>query len=591
MYNKSILDDIRDRISIAAYIGERIPLKKAGRNYKGLCPFHNEKTPSFNVSDDKQIYHCFGCGSGGDIFEFVMKFEGQDFGEAVKNLALRAGVEIPRDANAYDDKEEGARAKKKKWCLRVNEVAREFFVARLNDEKSGKRARDYLQTRGITEEILTQHFLGYADNSWDSLGSYLEAKKVPLELASELGLLKQNDRGGYYDFFRDRIIFPIVSKGGDVLGFGGRKLSGDEKEAKYLNSPDSFIYHKSNTVYGLDLAAAPIRSRDSAIFVEGYMDLIALRQSGIDNVVAPLGTALTEGHLRLVGRLTRNFVLIFDGDEAGIKASLRALEIFIAFGAMPRVVILPAGEDPDTMVRKEGREAFEKRIKEAGSLFDFFVDRAVAKAGPGAKGKAEAASHVVQELSLMKDGLERNIYAKAAAEKIGIDYADLKAAADRGAQPKGRQGSEAKGAAEDASSEAAEMALVRAMLVRPEISGRVFESVDSSMFRDEWCRSVAAILKEGISCGQKNLSNIVDSVDDNELALQMRAAALEGVDIPEEELEPYVDDCMRRLKERSVKERLSEINGEIRLAETSRDEARILSLLDEKKRLVREMHE
>lgn len=343
MFNQEILGDIRDRIPIVSFIGERIPLKKAGRNYKGLCPFHQEKTPSFMASDEKQIFHCFGCGEGGDIFKFLMKFEGLSFAEAVRQLADRAGVMLPKDAFAKDPDEEMAR--KKKWCLRVNQVAAEYFFNALKGP-SGGVARNYLKSRGILDETWTQLFLGYAEKGWDGLIRHLEEKKVPLELAEELGLLKRkSDSKGYYDFFRDRLMFPIISQRGEVIGFSGRALDANDKEAaKYLNSPDSLIYHKSNCVYGLNAAADAIRKTDQVILVEGNIDLVSLHQAGFKNVVAPLGTALTSGHIRLLSRYSKNVVVIFDGDEAGSKASTRALPLFIEAGLTPRAVAMPDGE-------------------------------------------------------------------------------------------------------------------------------------------------------------------------------------------------------------------------------------------------------
>nr|HPM42139.1 DNA primase [bacterium] len=299
MFSKQLLADIKDRTSIVGYIGERVPLKRAGRNYKGCCPFHNEKTPSFNVSDEKGIFHCFGCGEGGDVIQFVMKFDGLSFAEAVRHLAGRAGVEIPAALDPREAEKEEESSRKKRYMLRINEIARDWFMGRLVDAKAGAAARKYLQDRGISEEIWKQHFLGYADNSWDALLHHLEEKRAPRDLAEELGLLKRREGGGCYDFFRDRIIFPIVSARGEVLGFSGRALRADEG-AKYINSPDSLIYHKSNCVYGMNRAQGPIRAADNAVLVEGNVDLISLHQAGVENVVAPLGTALTAGHVRLL---------------------------------------------------------------------------------------------------------------------------------------------------------------------------------------------------------------------------------------------------------------------------------------------------
>jgi len=411
MYPQTILDEIKDKVSIAALISERVPLKKAGRNFKGNCPFHSEKTPSFMVSDEKQIYHCFGCGEGGNVFNFFMKFDNISFPEAVEMLAERSSVTLPKpEKSAAVSQKEDALTRKRKWAYRLNQIVTEYFHNNLKDPKVGADAANYLKSREIIPEKIAQHFLGYAEDRWDGLVSHLKEKQVPLDLATELGLIKKRNSGdGYYDFFRHRIVCPVITPGyakgnqpgaGRVVAFSGRTFGkpktseGREDPAKYLNSPDSVVYHKSYTVFGLNVAIEAIRKTDLIVIVEGNLDVLRLHQEGILNVVAPLGTAVTSGHVSLLKRYTKNFVVIFDGDEAGKKAAFRSLPVFLEAGLIPKAVMMPEGEDPDSFVLKNGAEKFGKLIENAQVLFECVIDDTVERLGKGTDGKVK----VVEEL-------------------------------------------------------------------------------------------------------------------------------------------------------------------------------------------------
>lgn len=583
MYSKSILSEIRDRISIASFIGERIPLKRAGRNMKGLCPFHNEKTSSFMVSDDKGIYHCFGCGEGGDIFRFVMKFDGIDFAESVKFLAGRTGIELPKET--YDPKQkdkEDAALQKKRYAFRINEIARDYFHGLLVEQNSGAAARSYLEGRGIKKEFFTQLFLGFADNNWEGLAAHLKKKGAPLDLAAELGLVKQRDGGGYYDFFRNRIIFPIVSPRGEILGFGGREF-GEETGAKYLNSPDSIIYHKSNCLYGLDRAKDAIRSEDRAVFVEGYMDQVMLAQNGIINAVAPLGTALTTGHLKLISRQTRNLVVVFDGDEAGKRATMRSLEIFLEIGLSPRVAPLPAGEDPDTLVRKEGEKKFRKRIEDAVSLFEYFVDQVIGDEGSDASGRVAASGRIVPILKLVSDPTERSIYRRYAAQRLNVDEKSLEKSIGFGT---GELVKQKKFDKTNLYIRNAERLLIESLLGKPEIAEAVFTKISPEDFEDDWYKTIAAILlSRWREEGTLNMGELIESLSDLELASELRKMSIENSSPDENEIKELVGDCIIKLKERPKILRLATINDEIRQAEMTGDEDRLMELLTEKKTL------
>ncbi len=587
MYSKEILNKIRDRISIGSFVGERVELKRAGRHLKGRCPFHNEKTPSFMVADDKQIFHCFGCGEGGDVFSFAMKYEGLNFYEAVKYLAGIAGVELPKDQSEEDRSKESENDRKKKLLFRVNEIARDYFISRLRDESAGAKARGYLQDRGIKEEICKQHFLGFADNSWDALCKHLSSRRVPLELAAELGLLKKNDRGGYYDFFRGRLMFPIISPRNEIIGFGGRVIEKGDDSAKYLNSPDSLIYHKSNSVYGLDQAVQAIRTADYALLVEGYMDLISLRQEGFANTVAPLGTALTEGHLRLLVRYTKNFVLIFDGDEAGERATVRSLELFIPSGIMPRVVRLPREDDPDSFVRKYGADAFREKIKSSVPLFEFFVSQVASGSRMDAVGKVGSVAKVVPFLKMMTGPVERGIYARMSAGRLGVDEGDLLKAIDGAKQIKAAQASPPKRAGAPASG--VERTFISAILAAPSLAAEALEKTGTDVFRDEWLKNAAEAIASNIS-SRKTLSvgELLSNLGDSEQAKQLRAMALESQELDDAELKDLVFDCAEKLLARRTEEKIDGLNEEIARAEAKGDDERLFELLRQKQTLAQQ---
>ncbi|UCF95264.1 MAG: DNA primase, partial [Desulfobacterales bacterium] len=305
--------EIRNAVDIVDIVSEVVLLKKAGRNFLGLCPFHAEKTPSFSVSPDKQIYHCFGCGAGGSAFNFLMQHEGLSFPEAVQSLARRYGIDIPTERLS---REQNKRIRQRENLLTINRQALEFFCQALRDSAGGKSAMAYLQKRGIMPEIIDRFGLGYAPNGWRNLVDFFSQRKSSLDLVEKSGLIvSQKNRNGFYDRFRDRIIFPIIDLNMQVIGFGGRVL--DESLPKYLNSPETPLYNKSRSLYGLHQAKDKCRASDTVYIVEGYLDLLALHQNGIENTVATLGTALTADHVRLLRRYAGRMVLVYDSDEAG----------------------------------------------------------------------------------------------------------------------------------------------------------------------------------------------------------------------------------------------------------------------------------
>ncbi|MBA2779865.1 DNA primase [Billgrantia kenyensis] len=369
------IDDLLARVDVVEVVGERVQLKKAGRNHSGLCPFHQEKTPSFTVSADKQFYHCFGCGAHGNALRFLMEYDKLRFPEAVEQLAARLGLEVPREG--ADDPRAQARERKRQEAVNLLEVSAGFYRERLKMPE-GQQARDYLAGRGLSEEVLRDFGIGYAPNDWEGLKRHLGARGIPESVQVEYGLLVQREESGRtYDRFRDRVMFPIRDVRGRTIAFGGRVL-GDAKP-KYLNSPETPVFHKGRELYGLFEARQANAKLERLVIVEGYMDVVALAQFGIRNAVATLGTSTSEEHLSRLFRMVDEVVFCFDGDRAGRQAASRALETVLPQmidGRQARFLFLPEGEDPDTLVRREGAEAFEDRITCASPLSEFLFDQA-----------------------------------------------------------------------------------------------------------------------------------------------------------------------------------------------------------------------
>ncbi len=576
---------------MSSLVGERIPLKKSGRNLKGLCPFHNEKTPSFMVSDEKQIFHCFGCGVGGDAFSFVMKYEGLAFAEAVKALADRCGVTIPEE-ELRGTPQDADQVRQKKLMLRVNALAAEWFARRLTDEGIGEQIRKYLISRGIKSEIWTQLNLGAADKRWDALCGHLTDRGVPLALAAELGLIRRRPSGdGYYDFFRGRLIFPIFSPRGEIVAFGGRVLEGDD-EAKYLNSPDSMIFHKSMSVYGLNWAAEHIRRNDQVMIVEGYMDVIGLMQSGIRNVVAPLGTALTSGHIRLLARTTKNMVLIFDGDEAGGRAAMRVFPLFLELGYMPRVAVLPRGEDPDSLVRKEGAEALRDVVDRSQSLFEYFVNETVTSTGRDAAGVVKALATLVPLLKAVRDPVAQAVYRDCVAKMLDVPGTLIREAVGGGERA-------VRALFKDATRShpialpSAERLLIELMVQMPDLAPRALKALRPEDLADEFSRTIMALFQKNYELTERvNIGDVLDGLADPEVEQEMRSIAMSSEKVSRDEADQVLSDCIRSIKQRPQRESMRELSELIRIAESRGDEEQLLDLLRRKKELaVERLHE
>jgi DNA primase len=409
-------EEIKKTADIVEVIGQYVELKKRGQNYIGLCPFHSERSPSFTVNQDKQIYHCFGCGRGGDVFSFWMDYHNLTFPQSLRDLAERYNVTLPRERNLPAERK---KTELKEILSKINSLAGNFFHEVLLNSAEGRPARDYLSSRHITGETISVFKLGYAPRRWDGLVNYFKSKDIPLKNGERAGLIVSKSDGDYYDRFRARIIFPIFDLNKQIIGFGGRVL--DDALPKYINTPETPLYHKGSSLYGLDSAFKNIREAGLAILVEGYMDVLALRQHGISNVVATLGTALTSDQTRRLRRYTKNVVVLFDPDEAGQEAALKSFPLLLKEGISAKVLVLPGGEDPDSFVNGHGPEAFQQLLEEAKPIFDFYLDQALDNVAAGVDGQIQILHEVLPIFMELEQGATRLLYVRRFAEKSNID--------------------------------------------------------------------------------------------------------------------------------------------------------------------------
>lgn len=409
----SPVDEIKSKLGIEEVVSSYLQLQRAGRNLKAKCPFHNEKTPSFIVNPERQIWHCFGCGEGGDIFTFVMKIEGLEFRDALKLLAERAGVKL-ENVNYRD-------SGKKSRLFEIAEVSRKFYEECVKI-KTGKKVYEYLKNRGLSKNTIEKFQLGYAPKSWDLLSKFLKKKGYQEKEIFASGMTVRKDRGGYYDRFRDRIMFPINNISGQTVGFSSRVMPGeDESQAKYINTPETIIYNKSGILYGLDKAKVAIRQNDLCVLVEGNMDVIASFQAEVENTIAVSGTALTSDQLRIIKRYTSNIAFSFDLDSAGIKAAKRGIELALQEGLNIGVVMVPEGKDPADCV-KNNPELWKNAVENPKPIMEFYFESVFAKYDPNKiEDKKKIASEILEIISKISNKIEQAHYLQILSDKLEVD--------------------------------------------------------------------------------------------------------------------------------------------------------------------------
>ncbi len=424
--NEALVNEIKGRLSIINLVESYTSVKKTGKGYVALCPFHDDSNPSMHVDDDKGLFHCFSCGAGGDIFGFYMRYNNLSFPETLSELAKKAGVTIERQTESTPKKSPNSS------LYKINAVAAKYYRKMLQESPKGKAGRDYLEKRNIPEETSKEFIFGFAPDGWDNLAQFLAKNKVPLIVAEKVGLIvKRKNTDGYYDRFRNRLMFPICNVDGKVIGFGGRRVD-EEDDPKYINSPESDIYQKRKSFYGINKSKDFIRREDRAIIVEGYTDFLSLYSSEIKNVVATLGTSLTREHASMIRRYTNNIVFIFDGDVSGQKAIVGSLNVLLQEGLSPRIAPLPAGTDPDSYIKEIGEKKFTEEIENSVDWADFWFDMTVSKQRKGLITRKQMLEGIVELIEYIKDPVERSFRIKKAAEMLGISESEIYSLVKRG---------------------------------------------------------------------------------------------------------------------------------------------------------------
>ena len=568
MITQDKIIEIRNRASIVEIISDHVTLKKAGRNYMGLCPFHTEKTPSFTVNEEKGIFHCFGCQTGGSVFQFLMQLDQLTFPEAVERVAKRYGITIERAEGSRIRQESGERD----LFYRINERAANNYHRILVERPEGKKALDYLKARGVDESVARRFVLGYAPLSGSGLIESVKQGKLLAKDALRLGLVGQRNGEQLYEKFFGRLMFPIINAGGKVVGFGGRVI--DQGLPKYLNSSETPLFHKSSTLYGLFQAKEGIRQADRVVLVEGYLDAIALFQHGISYAVATLGTALTVDHVRLLSRYTKNIIALFDGDDAGRKAAARSFEIFIEAGLLSRAALLPKGEDPDTFVRSRGKEVLEQMLNQAPPLADYYFSWLEERYGKTLQGKSQTAGEIGRLLAKITNPFEADLLIRRAVDRIGIREESLRRPASGSFK-----GSPSKsiinlipGSGALARDDVAERSLVSLMLRFPS-AVREFDKEKKARewMEPRWQEVVDVVVSEWLEQGSVDVFRVAQKLAP-ERGSEITALVIEAEKISETEAGQIAADCLAHLRRKYLKNLERNLRIAIRVAEEQQDE-------------------
>ncbi len=581
------IEEIKRRLSIVDLIGTYISLKRSGRTYTGLCPFHDDKNPSMQVNEEKGLYHCFSCGAGGDIFSFLVNYRNLTFREALEELAQKLNITLSTDKTTKQ------KSSNRSNLLKVNNLAISFFHKNLLRNKNSESARDYLAGRGINSEIAKEFKLGYVSEGWDNLLKIFKEKSVPFQYATETGLLVRKDgRDEYYDRFRHRIMFPIIDVNGDVIGFGGRVLDENDKP-KYLNSPESALYKKRSSFYGLFNSIEHIKKTGRAILVEGYMDFLSLYSGGIKNVVATLGTSFSTDHARILKRYTKNVVILYDGDGSGVKAALRTGEILLQTGINPKMVMLPDGTDPDRFIIDNGPARLESLIDESDELVEYFINKMSEEFNSGRFSRPELAENLVEFALKINSTVERSHYIKQCSNTFGFRENDIHSLLNAGSArsetaPKPEPGGRVE-------IDSYELLILKICLKYPElISGSIAESLNDYIAD----RNIQEIIEKNISGDYEDINSLINSISDPDSQTLISKAVFSSDEIKDNNFaKQMLTECINRLKLRKVKEKLLSKRNQIQLLKTDSDmeaEKRLLedyrNLILEEKQLKSELH-
>ncbi len=565
---QEIISQVLDRANIVDVIAEYIPLKQMGRNFKAPCPFHHEKTPSFVVNADKQIFHCFGCGVGGNVVTFVMKQEKMDFPEALKFLAQKTGVEIP-SSEAHNNPANELRQQ----ILNVNEFSAKHYHHNLISDKSdfAKSARDYLKGRGLSLDMVIKFQLGLALDEWDGLFKYLREQNFSAAFLEKAGLVIAKN-AGHYDRFRQRVMFPIFSARGEAVAFGARSLD-NENPAKYINSPETPLYTKGNFLYGLNWAKDAIRRQDRAIVVEGYMDFIIPFAAGVENIVASLGTALTVDQVRLIRRYTKNIVMLFDADPAGQTAMIRSLDLLVEEGMSVRIAALPTGDDPDSFVRKSGQEAFVKCIEEAQSLFEFKINFLMRQYSAGTiEGNAKIAAEMLTTIAKFDNAIVQSEYLKRLAQVLKIEpdalSLEMKKIKPVNVRPH-LTPSPAKRTVEPI--RPVERNLLRLMLEESDFVSLSRRDITLTDLQNPHVRDIVSKIFERFDSGQESTAPALMSCFEDQVILDTISGIVASEEVFAGDKHKMYRDCTQRLRQENFKNQRQEIIRQMEIARSSGD--------------------
>jgi DNA primase len=570
-----IIQKVRDHVDVVELVGRSVSLKRAGRSYKGLCPFHDEKTPSFNVNPDRQSFYCFGCHEGGDAFAFLMKSENLTFIEAVRSLAKDCGIEVPESGGR------GPGSGLSEKLYETNAAMLALYQREL--EKPGCPGAAYLRERGFDAELCRRFKIGFAPEAWDTAVSELRRLSIPAEIGEKAGLLARRQSGGHYDRLRGRVIFPIEDVRGRVIGFGGRAIA-KEQEPKYLNTPETPVFHKREALYGFPAANEPIRRSGRAIVVEGYFDQIALCRAGLGEALATCGTSLTPDHARGLRRRTQSVVLLFDGDAAGERAMLRAMEVLLPSGLRVRAAMLPAGQDPDDLLESAGADALRRLVDEAPAALDVAIERAVAAGIDTPWAKADAVANVAPLLALVGSAIERSEYCARLALAVGTAARHVEAAVAAAVRGEDARDAVPVAVRRGGPEERNLRQLARSLVEHPALGARVPADELDVLVGSGPLRELIGVLVE--AAGEDR------AVDLEELAMRLpdeargllHELAIDSAVLEEEAAARTVDDTLRWLREQQLRRREKEITARLRNPSMGEDEKR--ALLEERQHLL-----
>ena len=550
------LDEIRLRSDIVEIVSEHVQLKKTGKNWKGLCPFHSEKTPSFTVSSDKQIYYCFGCSSGGNVFKFLMEIEEIPFVEAAKKLATRAHMPLPTsnwNEKQYGGNEERARLQK------INSIAAQYFQSLLADPEGGKSARDYLQSRNFDADTLERYQIGWASPAWRALLTTLKAKaNCALGDLEKAGLiLKKNEGKDYYDRFRGRIIFPLKDRNANIIGFAGRVIN-DEEQPKYLNSPETPLYIKGNQLFGLDSARESIRKNNNVLIVEGYFDQIRANQNGIRNVVATCGTALTLTQARLLKQMTSQATLVFDSDSAGESAAERGFDVLFEQGLRVNIITLPDKHDPDSFIQANGKEEFLKEIQNSKPYIESYILKIInSENRETPEGRLNMVNRILPLFAKVNNEVERSEWIRYFSDSTGIDDAALLKELKKALQQK-KSAIGKEEALVPLEKPDPELYLVHLLLHDPEVAGKIREEVPLEMLdASDKGDSLRFCLNRIEQRGSIDIHELLENSEDSPVKNQLMRIQLTPVDFDNHE--KAVEDCIRELKRRNLDHKIQKL--------------------------------